>query len=221
MCVKVAFSESHSQWDIRRNLNSQLGTWSCFRRIPCGKKILSEYSLRKSPHQNTVSRTHLFLQRISQSLINELWEEIVQPAETRSDHRNKGEYSAHIITSKTVKKSHCIPSYGFPLPGSTVEFDCGAAYSGCAVGVADLRSACIITLDGNAWSDGELVHIQIKEAAVLSVKREESLQQECHKMLYNEEVLSHLHNSEVLDPPVSMQTDYGITNGQCDTSSRG
>lgn len=106
-----------------------------------------------------------------------------------------------------------------------MEFDVHAADSGITLGDTDLRVARLIILDGDTCSDGESVHIQIKRAAVLSVKREGSLlQQKCHKMdlsvLYKEGSSSHSHYSEVLDPPVSTQTDEGITNGQSDTRPR-
>lgn len=108
------------------------------------------------------------------------------------------------------------------LPGSTVEFDLRTADSGRTVDTADHRSACLITLDGNSCCDSEIIDIQIKRAMVLSVKREESLlQQKYHKMdltaLDEEEIFSDSHYSEVLDPPVSVHTEEGVTNGQFDT----
>lgn len=86
------------------------------------------------------------------------------------------------MTSKTVNL-HPRCSAGVLLPGSPVEFDARSADSGHAVDTTDRRSACLITLDGNTCGDGESIHIQIKRAAVLSGKREESLlQQKYHKM---------------------------------------
>ena len=72
---------------------------------------------------------------------------------------------------------------GFLLPGSTVEFDAGAADCGCTADAAHRRSARLVALDGNTCRDSESIDIQIKRSAVLSVKREESLlQREYHKM---------------------------------------
>lgn len=55
-------------------------------------------------------------------------------------------------------------------------------------------------------------------------EREEKslLQQKYHNMHeeYKEEIFAHLHYFEVLDPPVSMQTDEGVTDRQSDTSPR-
>lgn len=71
---------------------------------------------------------------------------------------------------------------GFLLPGSTVEFDAHATDGGRAVDSADLRTACPVSLDGDARSDGEITDAQIERAAVLSVKREASpMQQKYHR----------------------------------------
>lgn len=70
------------------------------------------------------------------------------------------------------------PQQGSLLPGPTVEFDARTADSGRTVDTTDGRSACLVSLDGDSCSDGESIHIQIKRAAVLSVKREESLLQQ-------------------------------------------
>lgn len=96
------------------------------------------------------------------------------------------------------------------------------ADSGRTVDSTDHRSACLITLDGNADSDSESIHIQIERTAILSVKREKSLLQQKYPtidltVLYEEVILCLSHYSEVFDPPVSMQTDEGVVNGQSQT----
>lgn len=57
------------------------------------------------------------------------------------------------------------------LPGPTVEFDPSTADIGGTVGTADHGMACCIPADGNSGRDTEIPHIQIKRAAVPSVKR--------------------------------------------------
>ncbi len=110
------------------------------------------------------------------------------------------------------------------LPGSTVEFYSHTADSGCTVDTTDRGSACLITLDADAFCDSESVHIQIKRAMVLSVKRRgvtATVKEESRfdwSVLYREEIFCYSHYSKVLDPPVSVQTDEGISNGQSDTS---
>lgn len=88
--------------------------------------------------------THLFLHCISQGLVNELREEIVQPAETQNQP-HKWEEIKYVQHDKSL---HHL-TWSLLLPGSTVEFDSGAAYSGRAAHVADLRSACLVTPDCN------------------------------------------------------------------------
>lgn len=61
----------------------------------------------------------------------------------------------------------------FSLPGSAVEFDSGTTNWGWTACDADLRSAWRITLDGNSCGDTESVHIHVKSASVLSVKKVE------------------------------------------------
>lgn len=104
-----------------------------------------------------------------------------------------------------------------------MEFDAGTGDCGRTADAANHRSACLVALDGNTCSDTESIDIQIKRSAVLSVKREESLlQQKYHKMditvVCKEEICSHSHYSEILDPPVSVQTEESVTNGESDTS---
>lgn len=72
------------------------------------------------------------------------------------------------------------------LPGPTVEFDPSTADIGGTVGTADRGMACRIPADGNRGRDTEILHIQIKIAAVPSVKRETSLlQQSFHTIHLN------------------------------------
>lgn len=72
------------------------------------------------------------------------------------------------------------------LPGPTMEFDPSTADIGGTVGTADHGMACCIPADGNSGRDTEIPHIQIKIAAVPSVKRETSLlQQSFHTIHLN------------------------------------
>lgn len=108
---------------------------------------------------------HLSLQCPSYRLVDELSKEIVQPAETQSDHR----YEAGV--SRQEKLTFHSP--GALLPGSAVELDVGAADGGRAVHRVDRGAACLVALDGDAGTDGEIADAQVEGAAVLSVKRSE------------------------------------------------
>lgn len=83
------------------------------------------------------------------------------------------------------KKMYTDHSHGFNrtaqqllLPGPTVEFDPSTADISGTVGTADRGMACRIPADGNCSRDTEIPHIQIKIAAVPSVKRDTSLLQQ-------------------------------------------
>lgn len=68
-----------------------------------------------------------------------------------------------------------------PLPAPAMEFDSSAADVGGTVCAADRGMACRIPAHGNGGRDTEIPHIQVKRAAVPSVKRETSpLQQKYH-----------------------------------------
>lgn len=105
------------------------------------------------------------------------------------------------------------------LPGPTMEFDPSTADIGGTVGTADHGMACCIPADGNSGRDTEIPHIQIKRAAVPSVKRHITA---AAKLSHNTfecidgEIFSHSHK-DVLDPPVSTHTDKGTSNGHLDT----
>ena len=102
-----------------------------------------------------------------------------------------------------------------------MKFDACAANSGSTVNTADCWPACLITLDDDTCSDCKSIDIQIKRATVLSVGiLYELLLQQRVIALCKGKLFSHSHYSEVLDPPVSTQTDEGVTNTQSDSSPR-
>lgn len=81
------------------------------------------------------------------------------------------------------------------LPGSTPEFDLGAAYRGCTVDAAHFRAACGIALGGKSGSDRDLFHVEIERTAFPTVREREdsSLQKRSHKKdlsaLYKEAII--------------------------------
>lgn len=58
-----------------------------------------------------------------------------------------------------------------------MEVDACAADSGLASHAVDRRAAGLVAFDGDARTDGQIADVQVKRAAVLSVKRRESQRQ--------------------------------------------
>lgn len=194
---------------------------AAFRRIPCGK---IRYCVSWFVHTCFCSA---FRKVLSMNFEKRLYSQLKQKVSTVI----RGGYSMSSMTSKT-EKSQCIPSHDFKCSAlfylappwnltlvlSTVAAQSTSLTSGRPISSL-LMAILVVIVSPFTFKSKEPLSLLLRERSHCCSRNVTKL---ILTVLCKEEIFFffHLHYSEVLDPPVSMQTDEGITNGQPDTSSR-